>query len=137
MTEDKINEDKIPLLIIVVLGVSLFFLFKGCETINQADDNFIDNLTSSINNSNNTSVGTGDEVVVVEEVLPEFNECDSNNYEFPSFEDTIREGEGCVNEEDCRLYPPENYIGTIVIQTGYSEPLLQCCIEDGSCYWGG
>ncbi len=28
MTEDKINEDKIPLLIIVVLGVSLFFYLK-------------------------------------------------------------------------------------------------------------
>jgi len=134
------NEDKIPFLVIVVLGVSLFFLFKGCETINQSD-NIIDNLTSSLDTNETILEDNNNEDVIVEEdiveeVLPEFNECDSNNYEFPSFEDTIREGEGCINSEDCILYPPEHYVGTIVIQTGYSEPLLNCCIEDGSCYWG-
>lgn len=141
MSEVGENE-KIPLVIIGILLISVFFLFKGCEDINNNDLGLTEDLAQESIEDNNESIeeeepATVEEEIVIiqEEPLPEFNLCGDSPYGLPSFEGTIREGEGCVSAEDCLLYPPEGYVGTIIIQNLYSSPLLKCCIEDGTCYW--
>ena len=148
MSEVKESE-KIPPLIIGIFLISVFFLFRGCDSSiygSGDDDNSEGNdfMSNSMNvsdtyntpdNDNGTIDTAGEEEEEQDPPLPEFNQCNSSNHGMPTFDGTLREGEGCISSDDCLLYPPEGYVGTIVIQTSYSSPMLECCVEDGTCGW--
>ena len=151
MAEVKETE-KIPPLIIFIFLISVFFLFKGCDSSIYGynnDDNLDEgsegndfmsnsmNVSDTYNTSNNDNgtIDTAEEEAEQDPLPPEFNQCNSSNYGMPTFEGTVREGEGCISSDDCLLYTTEGYVGTIVIQTSYSSPELECCLEDGTCGW--
>lgn len=124
------RSEKMPPLIIGVLIVAVFFLFKGCDDVTTLSD-----LSDLIKGDGDSTTSTDEEedtteeTTVAEEEKPEFNECGNENYGKP------KNGVSCDTTQDCLNSPPEGYIGTVVVDIAYSDPILLCCLEDGTCDW--
>jgi hypothetical protein len=72
---------------------------------------------------------------------PEKNACGYENYGYPTYLGTQKEGETCADalsdkqDIECITSPPAKYEGTINLLTKTSTPTLTCCVADGTCHW--
>jgi hypothetical protein len=70
------------------------------------------------------------------------NACGYTNFGPADYIGTQSEGLTCADamgtehqDNECVLNPPVTYNGDIRQTILYSNPILSCCVEDGSCQW--
>jgi hypothetical protein len=69
------------------------------------------------------------------------NKCGYKYYGVPNYVGTEKENMTCKDawpdqqNMECLLHPPANYDGTIVVIDRKSDPVLTCCVGDGTCQW--
>lgn len=148
---EKSDKTTIILLLIVIIGI-YFFYFSPIQT----NEETIDTIPTQQSIITETKEIPSDDIeteIVVDWGIysdygvygtigyPEENLCESSNYGYPSYIGTQKEGETCADampgEEnlECITNPPAKYEGTINLIEQTSNPVLTCCIEDGTCYW--
>jgi len=102
-----------------------------------------ENIRTTDNETFSRGEDLEDEKVIIQnpDINNQENLCGKQNYGKPDYEGTTLEGLGCdefYGEEadlTCLSNTPTNYDGIILLGEQYSNPVITCCLEDGTCQW--
>jgi len=131
------------LIILAVIVIGLLFFMNQCQeedapvttTTDQA--RYTNYIPPNVDDTDNETI---DEEETKEENPPGSNACGYLNFDFPDYSGTSKAGDDCTDtfedpNDECVNNPPTEYNGYINKATQESDPLLTCCVEDGTCQW--
>lgn len=142
----------ILILVVLALGYIAYQNYYVDDTDDSRDyspDQFYDNPDYEYDDDqDNQTFSRGDDLNetnstnTTEESEPLVPVCDWPNSGYPEYDGTNKEGDTCADvltkgngDLECIANPPSNYDGKTDIIEQTSDPPIECCMEDGKCYW--
>lgn len=110
-----------------------------------------DQVESLVNDLSSNETNQAEELVenlpLQEEALEEepvyemIDVCSRPYSDAPDYYGTTKWGQMCNDvvidpDFECLKYPPTRYTGNINLLEKTSSPQMNCCLNDGKCYWG-